>query len=120
MNEQLYFVLVTILQAGRAQGFTDPYNLPQNPVPPIPEIDLGTSYSRHAIVGADAAASNGVPLKEVFQAIVATTRDRTPTRMSSILVTFENLWIDQRLQSVLCGPLGKQTFLPCLVINMAE
>jgi hypothetical protein len=89
MNEQLYFVLVTILQAGRDHGFTDPYTLPQNPVPPIPEIKFGLSYSRAAIVGAD--ASKDIPLKEIFQDIVATTRDRTPTCMSSIHVTFKNL-----------------------------
>jgi len=85
MNQNVYFVLVTILQAGRAHGFTDPYTLPQNPVAPIPEINFNLSYSRSAIVGADVAASNDVPLKDLFQGIVATTRDRTPACMSSIL-----------------------------------
>jgi len=121
MNEQVYFVLVMILQAGRAHGFSDPYTLPQNPVAPITEINLGLSYSRPAIVGADVSASKDVPSKEVFQNIIATTRDRTPTCMSLILITFIKPWIDQKRQLVLCGQPGKQyAFLPCVVIDMAE
>jgi hypothetical protein len=85
-NEQVYPTLVEILTAGRAHGFTDPYILSKNPIGPIPDLSLNCSYSRDGIVGADGAASNGVPLKEVFQDLVATTRGRAPTRMSSILV----------------------------------
>ena len=82
MNQNVYFVLVTILQAGRAHGFTDTYTLPHDPLPPIPELNFGLSYSHPAIVGADAAGSNDVPLKQMFHDLVAITRDRTPTRVS--------------------------------------
>jgi len=91
-NEQIYPNLVAILTAGRAYGFTDPYILPENPVGPLPgnHSDLPRSYPLEAVAGADGAASNGVPLKKVFDDLVATTRDRSPTCMSSILVTFES------------------------------
>ena len=36
----MYPILVAILKAGRAYGFTDPYILPENPVGPLPEITL--------------------------------------------------------------------------------
>jgi hypothetical protein len=84
----MYPVLVSILAAGRAHGLTDPYILPAaEPVGPLPNIPQRLSYSLEAIVGADGAASNGVPLEKVFQDLVMTTRDRTPTCMSSILGT---------------------------------
>lgn len=96
----MYPILVAILTAGRAHGFTDPYILPESPVGPLPETLLPLSYSIDAIVGADGAASNGVPLTDVFQQHVTATRDRTPTCMSSIRFTFKHIWIDQRLQLV--------------------
>jgi hypothetical protein len=66
---------------------------------PLPETssDVPSAYPLEAIGGADGAPSNDVPLKKVFDDLVATTRDRTPTCMSSILVTFEYLWIEQGL-----------------------
>lgn len=79
-NQAMYPVLVSILAAGRAHGLTDPYILPAaEPVGPLPNIPQRLSYSLEAIVGADGAASNGVPLEKVFQDLVMTTRDRTPT-----------------------------------------
>ena len=90
-NNQMYSTLVAILKAGRAHGFTDPYILPKHPVGPPPELPLSLSYSTQAIAGADAVLSNGVPLRKVFQDLVATTRDRTPTCTSSILITFKHL-----------------------------
>jgi len=77
----MYPILVAILKAGRAYGFTDPYILPENPVGPLPEITLRLS---DPIIGADAAKSNGVPMRDAFQNLVATARDITPTCMSPI------------------------------------
>lgn len=85
-NQQIYPTLVAILTAGRAYGFADPYILPENPVGPLPETPSGlsgSSYSIDAIAGADGAASDGAPLRNVFDDLVATTRDRTPTCKSS-------------------------------------
>ena len=80
----MYPILVAILKAGRAYGFTDPYILPENPVGPLPEITLRLS---NPIIGADAAKSNGVPMRDAFQNLVATARDITPTCMSPIPCT---------------------------------
>ena len=101
----MYPVVVAILTAGRAYGFTDPYILPENPVelPPDDSSSLPpSSYPLEAIAGADGAQSDGVPLKSVFDDLVATTRDRTPTCASLIPVT-SDLWIDCGPQSVPCG-----------------
>jgi len=120
-NQFAYTAIVAILTAGRAHGFTDPYVLPENPVEPFPQNSSGlppSSNSIEAIAGADGAASNGVPLKEVFDVIVATTRDITPTCMFLIFVTLEHLWIDQGLQLVPCGPDCMWLFLPCIFADM--
>jgi len=77
-NQEIYPVLVTILKAGRAHGFTDPYILPES-VGPLPDSSSSSSYSLDAIIGADGAASDGVTLTEVFQYHVKTTRNVTPT-----------------------------------------
>ena len=110
VNQQVYPALVAILTAGRAHNFADPYILPKNPVGSLPEIpsDVPTSSSTDAIAGADGALSNGVSMKKVFQDLVRTTRNRTPTCMSLTLVTFEDLWINRQLQLVLYGPLCKR------------
>ena len=95
------------MTAGRAYGFIDTYILPENPIESPPDNSSSLpprTHSLEAIFGADGAASNGVPLEEVFDDIVAITRDRTPTCMSSIFTTFEDLWIDKGVQSVPCGP----------------
>lgn len=85
MNQQIYPALVAILAAGRAYNFTDPYILPENPVGSLPETpsDVPTTSSVDAITGADGAQSDGVSLKVVFQDLVRTTRNRSPTCMSS-------------------------------------
>ena len=115
MNQQLYPALVAILTAGRAYGFTDPYILPENPVGPLPNTppDAPTSSSADAIVGADGALSDGVPMAKVFRHIVATTREITLTCTSSIFVVCKDLRIDLAgFQSVPCGQLCKRyTFL---------
>lgn len=106
----MYPIIVAILAAGRTYGFTDPYILPENPIglPPDNSSNLPpSSYPLEAIAGADGAASDGVPLEDVFDDLVATTRDRSPTCMSSILVAFEDLWIDHGLQLVPRGPVCK-------------
>jgi hypothetical protein len=97
-----------MLKAGRAHGFTDPYILPEHPVGPLPRPPSDLSYSLDAIVGADGAASDGVPLTDVFQNHVKTTRDRTPTCMSSfsLLNTFG---LTRDFQSVRCGSLVSDT-----------
>lgn len=105
-NEQLYPTVVAILTAGRAYGFTDPYILPENPVEPPPVNSSSpppSSYPLEAIAGADGVQSNGVPLKNVFDDLVATTRDRTPICTSLDLV-FSELWVDGGPQSVPYGP----------------
>jgi len=110
VNEQAYPAIVAILTAGRAYGFTDPYILPENPVAPPPSSSSNippSSYRIEAIGGADGAASNGVPLGDVFDAIVATTRDRTPTCKSSVLVIFGGFVINREIKSVPCGPVCK-------------
>ena len=91
VNQQVYPVLVAILTAGRAYGFTDPYILPTNPVGSLPDTpsDVPASSSTDAIAGADGALSNGVSMKKVFQDLVRTTRNRTPT--CTFLVTIEGL-----------------------------
>jgi len=107
VNEQLYPNLVAILKAGRAYNFTDPYILPENFAGP-PLVNSSVLPPNHhfmeAVAGADGAASDGVPLNEVFDDIVAATRDHAPTCVSSIFITLEDPWIDQGLQSVPCGP----------------
>lgn len=113
-NEQMYPILTAILIAGRTHGFADSYTLPDKPVASPPEPLSSLSYSIYAIIGADGAASNGVPLTDVFKDIVATTRDRTPTCMSLLFVTCKHFSIDQRFQLVRCGPLGKWTTFPLL------
>ena len=87
VNQQVYPALVAILTAGRAYNFTDPYILPKNTVVPLPGTpsDVPTRSSAEAITGADGTQSNGVLMK-VFEGIVRTTRNRSPTCMSSILV----------------------------------
>ena len=106
VNQSVYPVITAILAAGRAHGFTDPYILPENPVG-LPQNNSSglrpRSYPVEAINGADGAASSGVPLKNVFDSIIAATSDRSPTCMSLICVTLEDLLIDQGFQSVLCG-----------------
>jgi len=106
-NQFAYPNFVTILKASRAYGFTDPYILPENFVGP-PQANSSVppprAHRMNAIPGADGAASDGVPLKEVFDDIVAATRDHIPTRVSSIFITLEDPWIDQGLQSVPSGP----------------
>jgi len=97
-NQFAYPNFVTILKAGRAYGFTDPYSLPENPIELPPDDSSEPPPSAHpveAIAGADGAASDGVSLVEVFDYIVATTKRHTPTCMSSIFATLEDLWIDQ-------------------------
>jgi len=81
VNQQVYPALVAILTAGRAYNFTDPYVLPENSAGSLPETpsDAPTSSSADAITGADGALSNGVSMKKVFQGVVQTTRDRSPT-----------------------------------------
>ena len=96
-NHQIYTILIEILTAGRAHGFTDPYVLPKHFVGSPLDFTSSLSYSTQAIAGADGALSNGVPLWKVFRDLVATTRDRTPTCTSSIPVTFKHHWIDQQL-----------------------
>ncbi len=86
-----------MLKAGRAHGFADPYILPEHPVGPLPRTPSDLSYSFDAIIGADGAATDGVPLTDVFQYRVRTTRDRTPTCTYLILFTFKHPWINQRL-----------------------
>jgi len=95
-NEQMYPILVAILTAGRAHGFADPYTLPDKPVASPPEPPSSLSYSIYGIAGADGAASNGAPLEDVFKDIVATTRDRTPTCMSSIFATCKHLGLTKK------------------------
>ena len=106
VNQQVYPALVAILTAGRAYNFTDPYVLPKNPVGILPGTppDAPTSSSTDAIAGADGVLSNGVSIKKVFQDLVRTTRNRTPTCMSSFLISFADHWIDRQPQLVLCGP----------------
>ena len=94
-NHQMYTILVEILTAGRAHGFTDPYILPKHLVGSPLEFTSSLSYSTQAIAGADGALSNGVPLRRVFRDLVATTRDRTPTCTPSILPTFRHHGIDR-------------------------
>ena len=109
-NDQFYPIILAILTAGRAHGFTDPYILPDNPVGSPPDNSSAlppSSYPLEAIAGADGAISNGVPLENVFDDLVATTRDRSPICMSSSLVSLKDLWIYQKLQSVPCGPVCK-------------
>jgi len=98
-NQQIYPTLATLLTAGRAHGFTDPYVLPQKPVAPLPATapDAPGSYPVEAISGADGVASNGVPLKKAFDDLVETTRDHAPTCKSSILSLFEGRWVDRGL-----------------------
>ena len=88
VNQQVYPALVAILTAGRAYNFADPYILPKASVAPPLEVpsDVPTSSSADAITGADGAQSNSVSTKEVFEAIVRTTRNRSPTCTSFILV----------------------------------
>ena len=99
-NQVAYPAIVAILTAGRAYGFTDPYILPENPVGSLPVNSTDPSpysHSLEAITGADGAVSNGVPLKKVFDDLVATTRDVSPTCMFPIFVAFEDLLIDRRI-----------------------
>jgi len=115
MNQFQYPNIAAILTAGRAYGFNDSYIIPENPVGSPQDDPVGSppgnssdppprSHSLEAMVGADGAGSNGVSLKKVFDQIVVTTRNRTPTCMSLIFVTLEDLWVDRGLQSVPCGP----------------
>ena len=119
-NEQAYPIFVAILAAGRVHGFTDPYVLPENPVglPPDNSSDLApSSYPLEAIGGADGALSNGVPLKKVFDDLVATTRDRTPTCMSSVLVILGGFVVDREPKSVPCGAVCKYFLLAPLYVR---
>ena len=106
-NQQFYPVILAILTAGRAHGFTDPYVLPEKPVGSLPGGSTDPppiTHSTDAIAGADGAVSNGVPLQKVFDDLVTTTRDRTPICTSPILVTVEDILADWGTQSVLYGP----------------
>ena len=105
----MYPVLIAILKAGRAHGFTDPYILPEQPVGPLPNFPSSLSYSLDAIVGADGAASNGVPLTDVFQQYVKTTRDHTPTCMSLTFVIFSILVLTRNSSRCNVVPLVSNT-----------
>ena len=122
-NQQLYPILAAMLTAGRTHGFTDSYALPKTPVgpPPATPSDNPRSYPVEAIAGADGVSSNGIPMKKVFDNLVEATGNYAPTCMSSILVAFEDLWVDETPQSVPCGPVCKRyTFLslPCIPADM--
>ena len=108
-NQQIYPTLSTLLTAGRAHGFTDPYVLPQTTVTPPQATgsDPPRSYPVEAISGADGVASIGVPLKKAFDDLVETTRDHAPTCMYPNSSSFEDHWVDWVLQSVPCGPVCK-------------
>lgn len=95
-NQQIYPTLTTLLTAGRAHGFTDPYVLPHTTVtpPPVTGSDPPGSYPVEAISGADGVASNGVPLKSAFDDLVKTTRDHAPTCMSLDSRPFGDRWAD--------------------------
>ena len=112
-NDQIYPALVAILLAGRAYNFTDPYILPENPVGSLPDTPtVPTTSSADAIAGADGAVSDGVSVKMVFQDLVRTTRELTPTcsssRSSSVLMIFGLTKVSSRCSVVplVGGPLS--------------
>ena len=89
MNNELYPTVVNILQIAQAHDVTVPggrqYNVPSDDVPdPIlqgfnsPESSL-TLYSQVAIAGADDFWDDNTTIKDIFDIIVETTREVTPT-----------------------------------------
>ena len=97
MNDEVYPTLVNILQIAQAHNVTAPegrhYNVPSDNFPdPIlqefssPESDL-TSYSQVAIAGADDFWDDNTTIKDIFDIIVETTRDVTPTCELSVIIS---------------------------------
>ena len=98
MNNWLYQAVASILQSARANNITVPcnrkYNVPPGnitvgppPPPPLgpPPIPGLTSYTMVAIPGADDFNDNKTTIKDVFDAIVSTTREVTPTCMFPVI-----------------------------------
>ena len=97
VNGWLYQAVGFILQTARANNITVPcnrkYNVPSGnitvgppPSPPLgpPPIPGLTPYTMVAIPGADDFSDNKTTIKDIFDAIVDTTREVTPTCMSSV------------------------------------
>ena len=93
MNTYVYDVVALVLQSAQAHNITvpggDKYSVPsENITDPIPPTLLGsdpvsnlTDYSPAAITGADDFRNNQTTIKDIFDIIVQTTREITPTCM---------------------------------------
>ena len=88
MNNEVYPVLVSLLQLAQAQNVPVPggrhYNLPsQNITHPIPPDVISppglTSYAWVAISSADDFEDSKTTIKDIFDIIVETTREVTAT-----------------------------------------
>ena len=87
VNTDVYAFIALVLQASQALNIPIPggkkYNVPTGNItlgssggPPAPSL---VSYTQTAIAGADDFVDGGVTIKDVFDVIVSTTRDVTPT-----------------------------------------
>jgi len=101
VNAELYQLALFLLRAAQAHNVTIPggneYNVPpgvstidktllsQNGAAPIPGL---TSYSVVAISGADDFGDSNTKIKDVFDTIVETTRQITPTCESPIIRSY--------------------------------
>jgi hypothetical protein len=94
VNTVIYDGVALILQAAQALNIPPPeghkYNVPSGNISPNVTGDEPpptlTSYSQAAIAGADNFMDSDVTIKDVFDVIVSTTREVTPTcRFSTVL-----------------------------------
>ena len=100
MNTFVYEIVVLVLQSAQAHNVTVPggnkYNVPPENIPnPISSIVPGsgtvsnlTIYSPAAIIGADDFRDNQTTIEDIFDIIVQTTREITPTCMFAIVGSY--------------------------------
>ena len=137
MNTYLYEVVALVLQSAQAHNITFPegekYNVPSenitDPTPPAvpgtgPVSNL-TAYSMEAIAGADDFRDNQTTIKDIFDIIVQTTREITPTGMLSnhCLVSVRLADPVFRIKSGPCGLLGtcrRKAFSEEIILTMAS
>ena len=96
MNTDVYGFVALVLQAAQALNIAPPggrkYNVPTGNI--TLNIDMTptlVSYSHVAISGADDFADGGVTIKDVFDVIVSTTREVTPTCRFSTLNSYSSI-----------------------------
>ena len=116
MNGFLYEFVGLALQASQAHNSTVPggrkYNIPSENITiddTVSATSQGmTSYSLAAISGADDVNDGNTTIKDIFDAIVETTREVTPTCKSCNIHSCMFILLTQpSIKSEPCGHLGK-------------